>query len=345
MIGDVLTSSILFEALRDRYPKAQLHYLVYEHTTPVLKNNPNIDQLILFNPKDHRSKLGLFQLIKQVRDEKYDVVIDVYSKINSAAITCFSGAPNRISYKKWYTGLAYTKTYEKLKKAKTSAGLAIENRLQFLQALDKDFSNNIKPKIYLTQAEKDKARYLLHQYNIDTNQPVCMISILGSSEEKSYPKLFMAEILNYIAEYEPIQILLNYIPNQIEDVNAIFNLCKPETQKQIVLNFYAKSLREFLAVTSHCQAVIGNEGGAINMAKALNIPTFAIFSPALNKENWNMFEDGDKAVSIHLKDYKPKLFKAKDKKELRKENVNLYQQFEPDLIKTQLEQFLQSNMR
>lgn len=37
MIGDVLTTSILFEALKKEFPKAQLHYLVMKHTTPVIK--------------------------------------------------------------------------------------------------------------------------------------------------------------------------------------------------------------------------------------------------------------------------------------------------------------------
>ena len=41
MIGDVLTSSILFEVLRAKYPNAQLDYLVNSHTLPVIENNPN----------------------------------------------------------------------------------------------------------------------------------------------------------------------------------------------------------------------------------------------------------------------------------------------------------------
>ncbi len=41
MIGDVLTSSILFEALRLKYPNAQLDYLINEHTFPVVQNMTN----------------------------------------------------------------------------------------------------------------------------------------------------------------------------------------------------------------------------------------------------------------------------------------------------------------
>jgi len=32
MIGDVLTSSVLFEAIKLKHPSAELHYLVNSHT-------------------------------------------------------------------------------------------------------------------------------------------------------------------------------------------------------------------------------------------------------------------------------------------------------------------------
>ena len=51
MIGDVLTSSILFKAIKLEHPSAELHYLVNSHTVPVVENNPFIDKLVLFTPK------------------------------------------------------------------------------------------------------------------------------------------------------------------------------------------------------------------------------------------------------------------------------------------------------
>jgi heptosyltransferase-2 len=61
-------------------------------------------------------------------------------------------------------------------------------------------------------------------------------------------------------------------------------LCKPATQKNVFFEVFGKSLREFMAITSHCDALIGNEGGAVNMAKALDIPTFSIFSPQIKNQ-------------------------------------------------------------
>ena len=58
MIGDVLISSIICNNLRKAYPKAQIDYLVYEATTPVLEGNSSIDNIILFQEKQPGWKAG-----------------------------------------------------------------------------------------------------------------------------------------------------------------------------------------------------------------------------------------------------------------------------------------------
>jgi len=344
MIGDVLTSSILFEALRKKYPNAELHYLIYKHTIPVVENNPFIDKLIIFDPDKNKSLRGLIPIITHVKGQKYDILIDVYSKINTALISHFSGIPVKIGYEKWYTRFAYTKTYNRLSTAKTEAGLAIEKRMQLLQEIDSTFPVQIRPKIYLSQSEKNQAETALQEAGISLERDICMISILGSSAPKSYPPAYMAQFLDRLARQTKAQLLFNYIPSQLEQVREIYALCQPQTQEQIFIDFYAKSLREFLAITSHCQAMIGNEGGAINMAKALDIPTFAIFAPVLKKSQWNIFDDGKKHMSVHLEDFKPDLFKEKPRKKLKKKNEALYRLFKPELMEKEIQKFLQYNL-
>ena len=343
MIGDVLTSSILFEAIRSRYPDAELHYLIYKHTLPVVENNPFIDKYIIFDPDVHKSAKGLIKMIHIVKEEKYDVVIDVYSKINSAAITMRSGASEKISFKKWYTKNAYSKRYRPATKSETPAGLAIENRMLLLKGLGKSFPKALKPRIYLTQEEKNKAKQLLMVNGIDLQQPLYMIGILGSSESKSYPKPYMAMLLNYIVAQTKAQLIINYIPSQKDTVLEILELCEEETRAKINLAVYGKNLREFMALTSYCNAIIGNEGGAVNMAKALSIPSFSIFSPQIFKADWNLYEDGLKNVGVHLNDYRPELFIEKDKKDLRKEAYQWYWIFKPDFIYPDLKLFLDRN--
>ncbi|WP_296381637.1 glycosyltransferase family 9 protein [Winogradskyella sp.] len=341
MIGDVLATSILFEAIKHKYPDAELHYVLNSHTIPVVEGNPFIDQFHFFTPEHEKNKRKLIQFAKQLQDENYDVVIDVYSKFSSNLISYYSKAKTKISKHKHYTSFIYSHTFKDAKVVKTNAGLAIENRLQLLQPLNIDSSNIINPKIYLTSTEKTKAKQFLESNGIDLKKPLFMIGVLGSGLNKTYPSEYMAKVIDTIVTQQPeSQVLFNYIPNQEADARAILELCAPETKKQIFFKVFGKSLRDFLAITSHCSALIGNEGGATNMAKALQIPTFTIFSTWIKKEAWNMFDDDKKHISVHLKDFNPDLYTNKSKKDMKRDALKLYQEFKPELLVSQLKKYL-----
>ena len=343
MIGDVLTSSILCEAIKDRFPESETHYLINTHTLAVLEHNPFIDKKIVFTPEMKESislRKGLKTALKK---EKYDVVIDVYSKLGSAEITKKTGAKIRVGYTKWYTKWAYTHTYTYNKNLNTIAGLAIDNRMQLLTPLQNNFHEFYIPKIYLTLDEKTNAKLKLKTHNITFKQPIIMISLLGSSPEKTYPIAYMAKILDHLISRKKYQLLLNYIPNQQEQVKQLLSLIKNETRKMVFDAIYGKSLREFLVLCSNCQAIIGNEGGAINMAKALDIPSFSIFSPWVRKEAWGLFES-ERNKSFHLKDIQPEMFYNKKTKNIKKEHKKFYNQMKPESIIPSLETFLHDNL-
>lgn len=343
MIGDVLTTSILFEVLKTEHPDAELHYVINSHTFPVVQNNPFIDKFLFVTPEINKSKPKFLDFLKSIKKEKYDAVIDVYSKFSSNLMTKFSGAKIKISKKKWYTSHYYTHTFKDAKTPKTNAGLAIENRLQLLKPLCNSIPKTIQPKVYLTAEEIETSKQFLINANIDLSKPLFMISVLGSGENKTYPLPHMADLIDTVVEETNGQILFNYIPKQRTEAKTVFNFCKKNTKSHIFFDVFGKSLRDFLAITHHCTALIGNEGGAINMAKALNIPTFTVFSPWILKEAWNMFENDKTHVSVHLKDVKPELYKGKSLKEMKNDAFSLYETFPPELIipklKTYLSQF------
>ena len=345
MIGDVLTSSILFEALRIKYPKSQLYYLINEHTFPVVQNNPFIDHFIFYTPEIEKSKLKLLKLAKSIKKEKFDVVIDAYSKLSSNFITTLSGTKIKISKYKYYTSFIYTHTVKYKNAPSTEAGLAIENRLMLLEPIDVELSKTIiKPKIYLTGQERETAKKTLTQSKIDLNRSLFMISVLGSGDTKTYPFEYMAKVIDIIVEKTNAQILFNYIPNQIKEAQTIFSHCKKESQKQIHMDVFGNSLRGFLALTSYCNALIGNEGGAVNMGKALGIPTFSIFSPWIDKNTWSIFED-EQNISVHLKDFKPEIYGNREEKKLKKEALSLYNEFKPSYFTNELEKFLHTILK
>lgn len=332
-IGDVLTSSILCNILKAKYPESTIDFMCYPNSVDVLKENPNISEVIVLPAKVKKSIPLFFKFIFQIRKRKYDAVIDVYSKLGSSLITLFSGAKFKISYYKWYSGIFYNHTFKRFDAIKSEHGLAIENRLLLLKPLISEKITDVKPKIFLTDSEINEAKELLVKHNIDTEkQMLIMFGILGSEVYKTYPLDRMAKIIDFTVAKTNATILFNYFPDQLEKALEVYNYCQEETKKNIVFDLYGKDLRSFLAILSQCEMLIGNEGGAVNMAKALEVPTFSIFTPSVRKETWQLFENEAKNVSVHLKDLKPEIYEQHTEQYIKEHTLKYYDEYPFELL-------------
>jgi heptosyltransferase-2 len=343
MIGDVLASSIICANLKALYPESTLDYLIYPFTQPVVENNPTIDNIILFDQKYRDSKLKFMQFVFDIRKKKYDMVVDAYGILGSNIIVGFSKAKTRIGFFKSYSSFVYTHTVEELKIPLTNAGLALDNRMQLVRVLEPELPLISRPKIYLTEQEIKYGRQFLDEKGISISSKIYMISVLGSLNIKTYPAAYMAQLLDFITENSNAVLIFNYIPSQQNEAQALYELCSEATKQKIRMDISPGTIREFLSVLHHCNALIGNEGGAVNMAKALDIPTFTIFSTWIKKEAWNSFEDGTTTISVHLKDFKPELYGETSPKEMKPKALELYDAFTPDLIIPELKKYIEIN--
>lgn len=340
-IGDVLTSTIICNNLKTKFPDAVIDYMCYPNSVDVLQENPNIDTIIPLTNKVRKSIPSLFKFIFQIRRKKYDAVIDVYSKLETNLITVFSGAKYKVSYRKWYTKIFYNYTYERFDAIASEHGLAIENRLLLLKPFISEKITDVKPKIFLKESEINEARQLLKSHNIDSEKPLIMFGILGSEAYKTYPLEGMAKIIDFTVAKTNATIIFNYIPDQKEQALEVYNYCTEETKKHIAFDLYCTELRPFLALLSQCEMLIGNEGGAVNMAKALDIPTFSIFTPSVRKETWQLFENEAKNASIHLKDLKPEIYEQHTEQYIKEHTVEYYAEYPLPLMLEKLETYFQ----
>lgn len=344
MIGDVLISSMICENLKKAYPHAQVDYLVNTFTTPVLENNPFIDNIILFEDRFRSNYLAFFKFLLQIRQKKYDLVLDPYAKLESSLITLFSGASKRIGYQNKGLGIAYNHKVPHHNQPKSYFGLAIERRINLFEHLLQNHTLDPFPKLHLLANEQAEMVPVFKAHGIDiTTEKVIMISILGSETSKTYPEDYMVQLIDFIAEHFTVKILFNYTPKQQKEAQSIFNKCQEKTKKCILLDLIGKDLRSFIKIMHHCTLIVGNDGGAVNLAKALKKPSFTIFSPWIKKESWSIFDDGVLNKAVHLNDYQPELFSSKKNKELQVQYKTLYHAFKPEYFVKELEMFLKNN--
>ncbi len=103
-IGDTIHTIPLANALRKKYPDIILDWIIEDKASKFVVNNPLINRVCIIPKskwKASKNKLKNFfeflDIIKKIRKEKYDIVIDTQQLLKSAVIMGLSGAKRKIA--------------------------------------------------------------------------------------------------------------------------------------------------------------------------------------------------------------------------------------------------------
>lgn len=107
-IGDVIMASPLINSLSKTYPNAQLYWLVEPHLMGLVKDHPDIAGVIPFNKGQWKNLAKSFQwfellktwwqFVRNIRQHKFELVIDVQGLLKTGIWAGLSGAKRRVGF-------------------------------------------------------------------------------------------------------------------------------------------------------------------------------------------------------------------------------------------------------
>lgn len=78
-IGDIVLTTPIIRCVKQKYPNAEIHYLTKQQNVAILQNNPHIDKIFAFDSRATR----FHSLIKDLRQEDYDFIVDLHKNLRS----------------------------------------------------------------------------------------------------------------------------------------------------------------------------------------------------------------------------------------------------------------------
>src|SRR5262245_51954725 len=94
-VGDIVLTLPVYRALRQAFPSAKLVALTKESFADILRTHPDVHDVMTLKPDE-----SLSSIIARVRDQHFDVVIDLHSNLRSRIIRFLAGAKRVVSYQK-----------------------------------------------------------------------------------------------------------------------------------------------------------------------------------------------------------------------------------------------------
>lgn len=97
-LGDTVHTIPAVVVLRDKFPNAQIDWVVEKKSSCVVKDNPLVSNIYVIDKKGERGYFKeLFEIIRKIRNEKYDIAMDFQQLFKSGVILGLSGAKRRIA--------------------------------------------------------------------------------------------------------------------------------------------------------------------------------------------------------------------------------------------------------
>ena len=158
-LGDVILATPVVSELKRLYPNSTIDFLVRKGNESLLENNSNINSVLVFNKANGKLK-SINLLIKSIRKEKYDLVINLHRFSSSGIIAGLSRGKMRYGFKKNPFSALYTKTFDH----KIGDGThEVERNLSVI----KEFGAISKKRPELYPSDKDKSnisKFITNEY-------------------------------------------------------------------------------------------------------------------------------------------------------------------------------------
>lgn len=272
-LGDFILSIPVFKTVKKTYPESTVCALVSPLGRELAEHIPEIDEIIV------DSGGSAWELSRQIRAFNPDTAITIFSTFRLGLAIFLAGVKNRIAPA---TKLAQI-FYNKRKKQKRSSVKMreFEYNLELLKVFNSNIETDFKRPVLGISAKPYYSEKIVC-FHIGFGG-----SSLGNISEDNYIAL-----AKMVSEKEGFKPLYTFGPNEYD--------LKEKIEKKVdyeAIFYESKSgIIEFAKLISTAECFVATSTGTLQLAGALNIPTFGFFGDTLiaSPKRWGTLNDESK---------------------------------------------------
>lgn len=292
-IGDVMLSTPVIKAVRDKYPHAYIACCVQKETREIVDNNPYLDEVIVYDKKgEYKNIFGIIRFIVLIKKRKFDLAL-ILHPTNRMNLTCFfAGIPRRVGYDRKF-GMLLTDKIPHTKQL--GAKHEVEYTLDVVRRIGIDSADK---RLYMSlhaDAEKN-VQELFSKYKIDKTKKILAIHPSASCLSKRWPAERFAEVIDRLNQKHHVSIIL--LGGDFDKV------CSERVRKHVnseVFDLTGKtSISTLAGILAKSAIFISNDSGPVHIAVSLGTPVIVLFGrndPGISPERWG--PRGDRDVVFH----------------------------------------------
>jgi lipopolysaccharide heptosyltransferase I len=280
-LGDIFHVFPAISILTAVHPEVEIDWVVHPAFAEVLKYCPNIRRIIIFKRKELGSAKTFlphfFKLASELRQERYDLVIDFQGLFRSAFFAWLARCRKIIGFaspKESAAKFFYTRKIA----IPDSVVHAVDKNVRLMQLLLNSKIAPAAPSLAPVKEFSEQTEKLFAEYGISSTDRLVGIIPGARWPSKCWPPAFFADVINAAARSNPELKFL--ILGSKSDRNAAAEIIKSVSNAAAVISLAGKTgIGELVESIRRCEFIISNDSGPIHIAAAMNKPVFAFFGP------------------------------------------------------------------
>jgi len=291
-LGDVILTIPLIKAVRKKYPRSKISFLLIPQTKKLLQNNPYLNEIIVYDKKDkEKGVFNFLKLIKKIKGMAFDLAFVPHRSLRSTLLTCFAGIPQRVGFDESSGSFLFTRRIKYIQNQSE-----IKRNLSLLE--EELFSEKeFLPELFPSTDDFRYVNYLLKSWNIQENDR--MVGIAPGSVWET--KRWLPERFGQVAEslIEKLGAKVVFIGGK-EDEPLCIEISRDMKSKPFIAAGKLTPLQSAVLI-SRGKAVLSNDTAPMHIAVAMRIPVVAIFGSTVPE--FGFAPTGEKDIVIQKKVY------------------------------------------
>lgn len=266
-IGDIVLSTPILRKLKEKYPESEIIYLTTPAGAAILRNNPNISEIISYDKRGaHRGIMGVWNLGKRLRQMNFNLVISLHRYLRSSVLAWLTRSPERIGYETAAGAWLFTK-----KVAYDEKKHEVEKILSFVEGEKQDREYEIE--LYPGEEERNKIDEALKGYE---DKKIIAVAPGSKWFTKKWPLEYFNSLLEKLENREDIRVVV--IGGKEEQ---LLNVKKTKNMVDLRGKTTLLQLAELL---KRSEIVVTNDSSPIHIASAFkNTHIIGIFGPTVER--------------------------------------------------------------
>lgn len=283
-LGDMLHTLPAVAGLRASFPNAKIDWLVGESAAFLLSAVRGIDTVHIFEKDAAFTRLfrrdnryHVWNLIRDLRAERYDVSIDFQGLLKTAFLGFISGSARRIGFPKSLVRESPAHWFYHQTPAEPEKALHV---IELNRLLAGCIGTEIAPTAFDLVSHESDARYVDHLIEKESLHNFVVVNPGGGWPSKIWNPEYYGQLADRIQTELNLQVVVTTGPGEESLQERLFAHCRGKRPIHVQISFL-----QLIPLLRKARLMIGGDTGPLHLACTLNTAVVGIYGPTCPVRN------------------------------------------------------------